>query len=480
MEDFLYKWKDTYGQLPLTLRNSIGTAARMVPRRIWYGRFGRTYRQRVHRFLIANNPASVRSLQLVLLMDTVNWAITHVPFYKGKKQIKSYSDLKEFPIVTKEDYIANTRAFMAPVACKYGLAANTGGSSGVRMDFLLHSGRTRPKERAHFEWYWGLFGYSRHSRTLMVRGKPLQNRRLYERQTFENRLVVSCHDITESNVSIVIDAIRKFSPEYILAYPSALTVFTKLLADISALGMQTRIKAVFCGSEILSDPDRTWFTEFYRAQVVSWYGHSECVLHGGYMPGSNDYHLFPFYGYCELLDENDNEITEPGRVGRIVGTSFDNYVMPFVRYDTGDLGALSPKLSTFHFLPVLTKIAGRGRDIVYLRDGSGVSMTSFLFAHRLTQFAKIRDMQLEQERPGKLLIRIVKGPGYSEKEDEREIVNRLTDSVHGRIRISVVYLESILKTPNGKHVFFLQKINTAEDVPDSEYENFTRLHPEAI
>jgi phenylacetate-CoA ligase len=395
-------------------------------------------------------------------MDTVNWATKHVPFYKNRGKINSFSELMKFPIITKEDYRAKAREFITPLERKYALSANTGGSTGIRMDFFLHRGRSRPKERAHFDWYWGLFGYSRYSRTLVVRGKPLQNRRLFEHQTFENRLTVSCHDITESNVSVVIDAIRKFRPEFILAYPSALLVFTKLFGDTSAFGPETRIKVIFFGSEILSESDRSWFAEFYGTQVVSWYGHSECVLHGGYLPGSNEYHFFPFYGYCELLDENDNEITEAGRVGRIVGTSFDNYVMPFIRYDTGDLGVLSANSPSSCGFPVLERIEGRGRDIVYLSDGRGVSMTSFLFAHRMTQFAKIRDMQLEQNAPGELLIRMVKGPGFSENEDEREIVSRLTDSVCGRIRISVVYVDSIAKTPNGKQVLFIQKIDTSD------------------
>ncbi|MDI6449526.1 AMP-binding protein [Anaerobaca lacustris] len=465
MEDFFYRRKASYGRLPLALRSGIATAVQCLPPHLWHGLFYGAYTRRIDRFFAGQDAARVASLQWELVCDTVNWAVRHVPFYAGRRPLGDERDLREFPIVTKADYQEHMSAFLAPAARRHALPANTGGSSGVRMDFFLHKGRSRPKEKAHSDWYTSLFGWTRRSRVLVVRGKALQRNRLFERQTLNSRLAVSCHDITEANIGRVVDAIQAFRPEFILAYPSALMVFTKLLGDVSALGSERPLKAVFLGSEVLSDPDRRWFAQFYRTRIVSWYGHSECVLHGGCVPESDDYHFFPFYGYAELVDEDGKEIVEPDRVGRIVGTSFDNRVMPFIRYDTGDLGVRSSRQSPHDAYGslVVRRIEGRGRDIVYLRDGSRISMTSFFFAQRFPQLTKVRELQLEQQVAGRLLMRIVKRPEYRE-EDEREIVNRLVHSVSGRLDVSVVYVDQIPKTLRGKHVFLVQRLHD-QDLP---------------
>jgi len=245
MEDFFYRWKSNYCCLPLSLRNSIGRSVRLLPKCLRYGSFYSTYKRRIRKFLSVEDRISIQALQLEMLKNTVNWAIFNVAFYKGNKLIQNFSDFSKFPITNKADYQENLGSFLAPIMCNSILSANTGGSSGSRMDFFLHKGKSRPKEKAHFDWYWGLFGYSLSSRILVVRGKPLQKRRLFERQILDNSLVISCHDITESNIHLVIDAINKFRPEYIIAYPSALVVFTNLLGDVSAIGSDIRIKAIY-------------------------------------------------------------------------------------------------------------------------------------------------------------------------------------------------------------------------------------------
>src|SRR5207344_466573 len=83
------------------------------------------------------------------------------------------------------------------------------------------------------------------------------------------------------------------------------------------------------------------FREVFRCPIVTHYGHSERVLMAASMPGDDRYFFWPQYGHFELVDANDMPITRPGVVGFVVGTSFDNEVMPFVRYRTGDLAMLS-------------------------------------------------------------------------------------------------------------------------------------------
>ena len=58
------------------------------------------------------------------------------------------------------------------------------------------------------------------------------------------------------------------------------------------------------------------------------------------MPGDERFFFWPLYGHLELVDADERPIRRPGVAGHIVGTSFDNQAMPFVRYRTGELGVL--------------------------------------------------------------------------------------------------------------------------------------------
>ena len=95
------------------------------------------------------------------------------------------------------------------------------------------------------------------------------------------------------------------------------------------------------------------------------------------MPDDERYFFWPQYGHFELLDADNRPVTQPGKLGFVVGTSFDNGVMPFVRYRTGDLAVLSgrdhPELAGF---PVCERIVGRLQEFIVCRDQRLVSITT--------------------------------------------------------------------------------------------------------
>ena len=336
--------------------------------------------------------------------------------------------------------------------------ANTGGSSGTPMSFYLHKGYTRPKEKAHFDWYWRKFGFVMDSRGLMARGASLKNNINFEYQSISNKLNVSCYSINQNNIKQVVNEINKFKPVYIHAYPSALKILVQEILD-SELELSIKIELIFLGSEYLFEDDRVLFENFFKAKVVNWYGHSECLIHGGNCQIKNEYHFYPFYGYIELLDENNNLITQVGQQGRIIATGFDNKVMPLIRYDTGDIGTLGDcSLCKCGFEGItLSKIDGRDRDFIILSDKTKVSTTAFIFGQHFNEFSKIKELQLQQDEIGKIILRLRLGVGYTEK-DEVAIMQKMLKSVNNKLKIEFDYVEHIPKTHRGKHRFLIQNI----------------------
>jgi phenylacetate-CoA ligase len=398
-------------------------------------------------------PEKQKELQLHLLFKTLGFAHRNIPFYNNHPNVTSIEDFQRLPIITKNDILTNFKDFLLPSSKHIQLQANTGGSSGNPMSFYLHKGLTRPKEKAHFDWYWQLFGYKSNERMLMIRGNSLKNNALYEYQSITNKLVVSCYELNEHNIQTVINAIKKYNPHFIHAYPSALKNFCRCIGDKQKIS-DISIKTIFLGSEYLPPDYKSCFKDFFNAKIVNWYGHSECILHGGYSPESDNYTFYPFYGYIELVNDNGEIIVTPGESGRIIGTSFDNNVMPFIRYDTGDRGTLE---SINGANVVLKSIDGRNQDFIVLNDKTQVTLTAFIFGQHLPQFNRIIEMQLYQDTFGKLLIKIVPNEDFS-SIDKLSICDFLEKSVSNKIKVNIELVKVIEKTHRGKHRFLIQKI----------------------
>ncbi len=459
MEDSLFRFLSTYRKLPVCLQSLIGNCYNRIPFSVRYGAFYPEYRRRIQAFEQAagRGPAAVRQLQWELLAKNVNAAIADIPFYQRFAPIADWHDFEQLPVVGKQDYLARRDDF-----CRRGdralfLESNTGGSSGTPMTFYLEKNRTRPKEYSHFHWFWGWWGFRPGAKVLMVRGKALAHNALVDRDPLKNCLNISCYELNKTNAAIAVAAIRKFQPEFIHAYPSALNNLMKCVGG-GARDAFGSIRGIFLGSEYLYEDQRLQIEQFFHAPVCSWYGHSECAVLGGYLPGRHDFAFFPFYGYLELLDDAGNPVSTVGQSGRMVATSFDNGVMPFVRYDTGDRGTLGAP-AEFHGIPMMTlqKIDGREQDVIYLNDGTAVPLTAFIFGQHLEQFSKLLELQLEQSKPGELLLRVVPleplgGPELAKLKDFLE------NSVSRKLKITVEPVEKLAKTVRGKHRFLIQHI----------------------
>jgi len=458
MEDFLYRFLTIFQALPLPVKRLAGWLYNLLPKGMKYGAFYREYLERIDEFESFGSLKQSLEEQEGLLLGQVNQAIETIPSYRHYPQVESMADFRMLPVIDKSHILGNAEGFRNPNLTNRCIRANTGGSSGTPMEFFIEKDVSRPKEKAHFDWYWSQFGYRSGDRILMIRGNPLRGNRSFEYSPIGNTLNVSCYNINEHNIKEVIARINRFRPRFIHAYPSSLKIITSLLEKYKEkIGF--RVEALFLGSEHLMRADREYFKEFYGGQVVNWYGHSERLVHGGNCSCSDEFHFFPFYGFMELLDNQDKPVTRPGSEGRIVATGFDNRVMPFIRYDTGDRGILSESTGCgcgYRGLS-LKEISGRGQDFIILSDGTRVSLTAFIYGQHLEAFRKIREMQVEQSKEGEIRIRLVRNETFTTSDAEK-MISTLSDSVDQKLKIGLEYVDALQKTARGKSRFFISHL----------------------
>ena len=198
--------------------------------------------------------------------------------------------------------------------------------------------------------------------------------------------------------------------------------------------------------------------DVFGCRLFACYGHSEKLVAAAPCEYAPTYHVWPTYGYCELLDAAGRPVTEPGARGEIVGTGFINSVVPFIRYRTGDWATYvddhCEKCGRAHLL--LKDIEGhRTQEVVVTAEGSLISWTA-LNMHDDT-FDGLRQYQLRQEVAGKAVLRIVPAPEFNEIS-ERRMRRRLEQKFAGQVALTLERCEEIVLSPRGKAIYIDQRI----------------------
>ncbi len=151
---------------------------------------------------------------------------------------------------------------------------------------------------------------------------------------------------------------------------------------------------------------------------------------------------------------------EPGQVGEIVGTSFHNPGMPFIRYRTGDFAEYVGtycKVCNRH-VPILRNIKGRwSGDKIYNLDGTFVTTTAMNLHSDL--YSAIKGIQYIQEKKGELRVLIIKSTEYRDHH-EKAMYDHFKSKLKKDTVVRIEYVDKLRKLPNGK---FLHIISTVKD-----------------
>lgn len=465
VEDYLHPFRGLYRVSPAWFKWSMGQIYAFLPMTARYGRV----LNKARRFLSESQWWSWeqhRCYQLQQLQLLLQHAYENVPYYRRvmreakiePKDFNSLEDLQKLPFLTKELVCRHKEELIAENMYRRKVATNTGGSTGKPLEFYWERGRTRSLERAFMwrQWSWAGFRYG--DRTCVLRGQTVKEG-LWHYDPIDKHLFVNSYNLSDSNCELIVNKLRKFKPVSIQAYPSTLTILAGWMKRRDEAPIES-VKVLLCSSENLYPIQKQLFQEVFKARVYSWYGHGESCCLAGYCEKQDYYHVYSEYGYVELIDHNGNIIPwEPGKRGEIVGTSFINNTMPFIRYRTGDIAVVGPaSCACGRNYRLLAKIEGRKQEYIVTSDGRAIALTGAVFGQHWHAFAKIVQLQFVQDEPGKVIVKIVKAANFK-KEDEQEIKNKLLRCAISGLEVTFDYVAQIPLTPRGKHIFIKQSLH---------------------
>lgn len=235
-------------------------------------------------------------------------------------------------------------------------------------------------------------------------------------------------------VSEWIERVRRFKPNIIIGYPSAI----KILAELVLAGQaQVRVKRVVSCGEPLSVGLRAFLEAAFRCPVVNFYGASESLALGVETGREDGMLLFDDLNVVEV--EN----------GAMYLTSLYNFAQPLIRYRLSDHLVLKSPLAGSPFTRA-ELLLSRNEDMLWFTDGAGHRE----FVHPLAVegfcLEGLRDYQFCQTAPDafEMLAQadLARRDGI-EREMTRQMRAILREKHLERVRFSVRFVDAILPDP---------------------------------
>jgi phenylacetate-CoA ligase len=409
------------------------------------------------------NQNQLATYQLKQLEKMLNHAYMHVPYYRNifyKKGLKpedfrDLKDLQNLPFLTKEIAIENVNLIKAKNYPEYKFEyETTGGSTGTPFGFYVEYGTTVAINSAFYKIMLERGNCNIHNKMVFL----TKGHRPLSYNLFCRFLELSCFFMTDYYMKIYLKRIRAFKPNYIFAYPPPITMLAKYMNQ-NNIKFFPSIKAIFCSGEILHNWQCELLEKTFKCRVFNIYGSMESAVLGCSCKTSNYFHIFPEYGIVELIDRDGKTITRDGEMGEIVATGFTNFIFPFIRYRTGDIGVYSTKkCECGRNYPLLKKIEGRLQDFIIAKDGTLIPSPGSIFATGHKEWIKFKQIQFFQEKPGELIIRAVKDSSYNEIEAEQFIIKLYNKIFNDQCKLYVEFVDQIPLAKSGKYQYLIQKL----------------------
>ncbi len=146
-----------------------------------------------------------------------------------------------------------------------------------------------------------------------------------------------------------------------------------MLTSLSRYAIDNKLKdlrpklALSLGSTV-TDEIREYVREGLGAKIIDRYSSEETGYIAVQCPKHNHLHVMSPITYVEIVDD-EGAPCPVGKPGRVLLTTMQNYAMPLLRYEIGDMAEWGDPCDCGIGLPVIKKLWGRTRHLVTNPDG---------------------------------------------------------------------------------------------------------------
>lgn len=411
------------------------------------------------------NPEELADLQARRLRDFLVRVGKHVPYYRDlfgelgfdPAAVEGPADLQRLPLTGKAEIRAHTDRLRADNAGSLE-RFSTGGSTGEPLVFFR--GRERVSHDVAAKWratrWWGVdIG----DPEIVVWGSPIeldaQDRVRLVRDHLLRTSLFSAFEMSTANLLEFTQRLRSSRPAMLFGYPSSLA----LLADyaerngyrLDDLG----IKVVFVTSERLYDYQRASIERVFGCPVANGYGGRDAGFIAHECP-EGGMHITAEDIVVEIVDPQGN-VLPSGEPGEIVITHLCTADFPFIRYRTGDIGALSDaSCACGRGLPLLAELEGRATDFIHAADGTVLHGLALIYV--LREFPEVEAFRIVQESLARTVVQLV-SPSAARPGLEQVITEQFRQRLGDSVMVDFEHVERIEPERSGKYRYVVSHVD---------------------
>lgn len=362
----------------------------------------------------------------------IRHAVESVPYYNdlfkslnlSVDDIQTKNDLRKLPIVDKsimrreggDRFVSNSY----PV--KKRVSHCSSGSTGEPFSYFTSKESDGLNTAAKLStWYQA--GYRMGDKYIKIANGERQGvlKKLQDRMN--NCIFVPFYSISDDNLKAILRLVEEEKPSIIRSYPIPIYLLAQCRLDNPDF--------VFCPKHImttgstLSTAYRELIEKAFCCDVIDSYSCEgtpntyETVSHDGYK-------VSDAFGIIEVLDENDNVITDG--VGRVISTDLWNFAQPFIRYDAHDLVEVRNGK--------ITRIMGRECDSLVCSGGIRYTVHNFsrFFLHEVSG---VTAYQVVKKKDGSILFNLEVNNDFDDTV-KNHIVKYWSEQLQKSVRLEIV------------------------------------------
>ncbi|MGI9383363.1 MAG: phenylacetate--CoA ligase family protein [Methyloligellaceae bacterium] len=236
-------------------------------------------------------------------------------------------------------------------------------------------------------------------------------------------------------------------PDYLLSFATNLGALADFIAQSPDHGPRFPLAGIMSCCEILSEDVREACMQTFETRVADNYSSEECGYMALQCPESDTYHVQSEALFLELLDDDGGPVPR-GELGRIIATPLYNYAMPLIRYEMRDYAVAGDPCACGRTAPVLTRIAGRSRNL--FRFPGGIVVQPNIKTVNFMKYLRPRQWQVIQTAPLKIEVHLVPGedPESMDFDGMEDYIRRL---LHDDLEVEFKLVNEIPVSRGGKH-----------------------------
>ncbi len=463
-------WENLYQGLPAKtpgcIKSIAKSAYRLLPLRV---RWGREFFKQLE-FLEKSQWWSRQELenyQNEKLRPLIQHAYDNTAYYHrlfndnklSPGDIKTIKDLAKIPVLTKDIVREHFQEMVASNIDKKTLVRlSTSGTTGKPLIFFsekwLEFFNFGPYMWRYYHWAGQAFNDLKAiigSGVIKPNSKGIKE--IFSYNPARNQLILSSYDINRKNAPLFAEVLKKYKPQFIETFPASLEALVCFFQE-QGIRRPVQLKAIFANSEVLYPWQRKLISEYFGCNIFDIYALEERVVKATECEKHTKHHINSEYGIVEIA-ENGCPVSY-GDSGEIVATSLNNYGMPFIRYNTKDVGYLvKENCPCGRGLPLLGLMGGRTRNFVVSKSGSIISITIVDIPNATDN---VQQFQFVQTVQGKLQLKIVRREGFSQADLEK-IEKKLKEKFSDDMEVEINFVDAIVKTQSGKQPLLIQRID---------------------